>query len=389
MISLILKRIFADNPSPEDPAVRNRCGTISGAVGIGLNLLLCVGKLIAGVTTGAISVTADALNNLSDAGSSAATLIGFRLAGQRPDPDHPFGHGRFEYLTGLVVSMLILLVGFELGKSSLDKILHPQDVTFSPLAAVILAVSICIKLWMFLFNRALSKKIGSAALHATAIDSLSDCVATGVILLGLVIGHAAQVHIDGWLGAAVAVFILRAGILSMKDTLDPLLGQAPDPALVKGVQETVLSHPEIVGIHDLVIHDYGPGRRMLSLHAEVPANSNILEAHDVIDHIERELKDKYSLEAVIHMDPIVMGDAETDRVREVVSTRAQEIHPGISIHDFRMTAGPLRTNLIFDMVVPFDCPFSEGRIKEMISAAMEEEGEQYFTVVEIDRPLAQ
>lgn len=389
MISLILKRIFADNSSPEDPAVRNRCGTISGAVGIALNLLLCAGKLIAGVTTGAISVTADALNNLTDAGSSAATLIGFRLAGQKPDPDHPFGHGRFEYLTGLVVSMLILLVGFELGKSSLEKILHPEEVSFSPLAAVILAISICVKLWMFLFNRALSRKIGSAALRATAIDSLSDCVATGVILVGLVVGHAAKLHIDGWLGAAVAVFILRAGILSIKDTLDPLLGQAPDPALVKGVQETVLSHREIVSIHDLVIHDYGPGRRMLSLHAEVPANSDILEAHDVIDHIERELKDKYSLEAVIHMDPIVMGDAETDRIREVVSARAQQIHPGISIHDFRMTAGPLRTNLIFDMVVPFDCPFSESRIKEMISAAMKEEGEHYFTVVEIDRPYAQ
>lgn len=389
MISLILKCIFANNPSPEDPAVRNRCGTVSGTVGIALNLLLFAGKLIAGLVTGAISVTADALNNLTDAGSSAATLIGFRLAGQKPDTDHPFGHGRFEYLTGLVVSMLILLVGFELGKSSVEKILHPQEVLFSPIAAVILFASICIKLWMFFFNRALSKKIGSAALRAAAIDSLSDCVATGVILLGLIVSHAAQIHIDGWLGAAVAIFILRAGVLSIKDTLDPLLGQAPDPALVKGVQETVLSHREVVGIHDLVIHDYGPGRRMLSLHAEVPADADIMEAHDVIDHIERELKDKYALEAVIHMDPIVVGDAETDRLRELVAARAREIHPDISIHDFRMTAGPLRTNLIFDMVVPFDCPFSEGRVREMISDAMKQEGEQYFTVAEIDRPLVQ
>ena len=386
MISLILKRIIPDHVSPEDPTVRNRCGTLSGGIGIALNLLLCAGKLIAGIATGAISVTADALNNLSDAGSSAATLIGFRLAGQKPDPDHPFGHGRFEYLTGLVVSMLILLVGFELGKSSVEKILYPEDVRFSWLAAGILIASMCVKLWMFFFNRALSRAIQSAALKATSADSLSDCVATAAVLTGLILSQTTQLQVDGWLGLAVAIFILRAGILSIRDTLDPLLGQAPDPALVKGVQDTVLSHREIVAIHDLVIHDYGPGRRMLSLHAEVPADSDILEAHDVIDHIERELKDKYALEAVIHMDPIVMGDAETDRLRELVSTRAKEIHPDITIHDFRMTAGPLRTNLIFDMVVPFACPFSESQLKSRISAAMKEEGEHFFTVVEIDRP---
>ena len=387
MVSFLIKRLITAESSGEDPIVRKRCGTFSGLMGIILNLLLCAGKFIIGIITGAISITADAFNNLTDAASSIVTLVGFRLAGQKPDNDHPFGHGRIEYLAGLIISMLILLVGFELGKSSVEKIIHPEDVTFSWLAAGILIVSICVKLWMCLFNRALSKKIHSTALHATATDSLSDAIATTVILIGLVVGHFTKFHIDAWLGIAVAIFILRAGILSIKDTLDPLLGQPPEPSLVKGIQDTVLSHSEIVGIHDLVIHDYGPGRRMLSLHAEVPADSDILEAHDVIDHIERELRDKYAVEAVLHMDPIVMGDEETDRTRELVSAHARNIHPDITIHDFRMTCGPLHTNLIFDMVVPFDCQLTEEQLQNAISAAMKAEDERYFTVVEIDRPF--
>lgn len=387
MVSFLIKRLVSAEASGEDPIVRKRCGTFSGLMGIILNLLLCAGKFIIGMITGAISITADAFNNLTDAASSIVTLVGFRLAGQKPDNDHPFGHGRIEYLAGLIISMLILLVGFELGKSSVEKIIHPEDVTFSWLAAGILIVSICVKLWMCLFNRALSKKIHSATLHATATDSLSDAIATTVILIGLVVGHFTNFHIDAWLGIAVAIFILRAGILSIKDTLDPLLGQPPEPSLVKGIHDTVLSHSEIVGIHDLVIHDYGPGRRMLSLHAEVPADSDILEAHDVIDHIERELRDKYAVEAVIHMDPIVMGDEETDRARELVSSHARNIHPDITIHDFRMTCGPLHTNLIFDMVVPFDCQLTEEQLQNAISAAMKAEDERYFTVVEIDRPF--
>lgn len=386
MFSFLLRRLIPAGAAPEDPEVRERCGTVSGLTGIVLNLLLCVGKFAAGLISGSISVTADAFNNLSDAGSSVVTLLGFRMARQKPDLDHPFGHGRFEYLSGLVVSMLILLVGFELGKSSVEKILHPEQVEFSWLAAAILVASVLIKLWMWLFNRAIARKIDSSALRATAADSLSDAVATSVVLAGLLVGHFLHVHIDGWLGAAVAIFIFRAGLLAAKDTLDPLLGQAPDPALVKAVQETVLSHSEIVSLHDLVIHDYGPGRRMLSLHAEVPADGDILEAHDIIDHIERELWDKYAVEAVIHMDPVVMGDPETDRLRELVAERARGIHPDITIHDFRTTRGPLHTNLIFDMVVPFDCKLSEEDVQARIFAAMKAEDERFFTVAEIDRP---
>lgn len=387
MVSFLLKRLVPAETSGDDPIVRKRCGTISGLTGIILNLLLCAGKFAIGIITGAISITADAFNNLTDAASSIVTLIGFRLAGQKPDNDHPFGHGRIEYLAGLVISMLILLVGFELGKSSVEKIIHPEEVSFSWLAAGILVVSICVKLWMCLFNRALSKKIRSAALGATATDSLSDAIATAVILIGLLVGYFTNLHVDAWLGIAVAIFILRAGILSIKDTLDPLLGQPPEPSLVQGIHDTVLSHPEIVGIHDLVIHDYGPGRRMLSLHAEVPADADILEAHDIIDHIERELRDKYAVEAVLHMDPIVMGDEETDRTRNLVLKHARNIHPDITVHDFRMTCGPLHTNLIFDMVVPFDCDLSEEQLQDAIAAAMKAEDTRYFTVVEIDRPF--
>lgn len=385
MVRFLVRRLIPDGTQPEDIEVRERCGMASGGIGIALNLLLCIGKFIAGTISGSISVMADAFNNLTDAASSVVTLIGFRLAGQKPDDEHPFGHGRMEYLAGLIISMLILLVGFELGKSSIEKIIHPVDVAFSVLSAVILIISVCIKLWMCFFNRALAKKIGSTALAATATDSLSDAIATTVVLVGLLVGRFTGFHIDGFLGIVVTVFILRAGLGAVKDTLDPLLGQAPDPALVKDVQNTVLSHDEIVGIHDLIIHDYGPGRRMLSLHAEIPADADIMAAHDVIDHIERELKDKYAVEAVLHMDPVVMGDEFTDRMRELVAQKAAEIDPSISIHDFRITNGPLHTNLIFDMVVPHGCTLSNDQVKAQIAAAMKAEDEHYFTVVEIDR----
>lgn len=385
MVGFLVRRLIPEGTQSENAAVRERCGTVSGGIGIALNLLLCIGKFVAGIVSGSISVTADAFNNLTDAASSVVTLIGFRIAGQKPDDEHPFGHGRMEYLAGLIVSMLILLVGFELGKSSVEKIIHPETVSFSLLSAVILVVSVCVKLWMCLFNRALSKKIGSSALAATAADSLSDAIATTVVLIGLFVGQFTEFHIDGWLGLVVAIFILRAGLGAVKDTLDPLLGQAPDPALVKEVQNTVLSHDTIVGIHDLIIHDYGPGRRMLSLHAEIPADADIMAAHDVIDHIERELKEKYSVEAVLHMDPIVVGDEFTDRMRALVAQKAVEIDPSITIHDFRITNGPLHTNLIFDMVVPHSCKLSNDQVRAQIAAAMKAEDEHYFTVVEIDR----
>ncbi len=382
-----LVKTFIQHPDDrDDPAVRQRYGLLSGLVGIILNLLLSAGKFLAGVFTGSIAVTADAFNNLSDAGSSVVTLAGFRLAAKQADDDHPFGHGRIEYISGLIVAGAILLVGIELARSSLEKIFRPEAVDFSWLSVGILCASIPVKLWMSAFNRKLGRRIGSAAMAATAADSLSDVVATSAVLLGTLVGHFTGLHIDGWVGALVAVFILRAGWGAAKDTLDPLLGQSPDPDLVSSIEKAILAHPQVTGVHDLVIHDYGPGRRMMSLHAEVPMDADVLEVHDVIDNIERELKEKFHIEAVIHMDPIATKDPYTNQLREQVAGLVREIDPDMTIHDFRMTAGPDHQNLIFDVVVPHHCPLSDEEVKEAIAGkAKALEGGPFYTVVSLDR----
>ena len=382
-----LVKHFIQNPDDkDDPAVRQRYGLLSGGVGILLNLLLSAGKFLAGLLTGSIAVTADAFNNLSDAGSSVVTLAAFLLAAKQADDDHPFGHGRIEYLTGLLVAAAILLVGVELARTSLEKILQPEAVDFSWLSVGILCASILVKLWMSAFNRRLSRRIGSAAMAATAADSLSDVVATSAVLLGTLAGHFFSLRIDGWVGILVAAFILRAGWEAAKDTLDPLLGQSPDPDLVESIQKAVLAHPQVTGVHDLIIHDYGPGRRMMSLHAEVPMDADVLEVHDVIDNIERELKETFHIEAVIHMDPIATKDPQTNALREKMAALVREIDPAMTIHDFRMTVGPDHQNLIFDVVVPHKCPLSDEEVKAAIAGkAGELEGGPFFTVVSIDR----
>ena len=367
----------------QDPENRQRCGTLSGGVGIALNLLLFMGKLLAGMITASIAVIADAFNNLSDAASSVVTLVGFRLAGREADEEHPFGHGRMEYLAGLAVSMLILLVGLELAKSSVDKILHPEPVDFNLLPAGILAVSIGVKLWMFFFNRELSRRIHSAALAATAADSLSDAVATTTLLLGLLAGHFFQLPLDGWLGLAVALFILHTGWGAAKDTVDPLLGRPMDPELAADIDRIVLGHDYILGVHDLVYHDYGPGRAMMSLHAEVPADGNFLEIHDVIDHIERELKAKHHIETSIHMDPVVR-DERTQALRDQVTAIAKGIDPRLSIHDFRITAGPIHTNILFDVVVPYGFRLSDSQVRAGLYTGVKELSDRYFPVIQVD-----
>ena len=382
-----LVKHFIQNPDDkDDPAVRQRYGLLSGGVGILLNLLLSAGKFLAGLLTGSIAVTADAFNNLSDAGSSVVTLAGFRLAAKQADDDHPFGHGRIEYLTGLLVAAAILLVGVELARTSLEKILQPEAVDFSWLSVGILCASILVKLWMSAFNRRLTRRMGSPAMATTAADSLSDVVATSAVLLGTLAGHFFSLRIDGWVGILVAAFILRAGWEAAKDTLDPLLGQSPDPDLVESIQKAVLAHPQVTGVHDLIIHDYGPGRRMMSLHAEVPMDADVLEVHDVIDNIERELKETFHIEAVIHMDPIATKDPQTNALREKMAALVREIDPAMTIHDFRMTVGPDHQNLIFDVVVPHKCPLSDEEVKAAIAGkAGELEGGPFFTVVSIDR----
>ena len=385
MTDFLIKTFIRDSEQVHDPAVRERYGVLSGVVGILLNLLLSAGKLCAGVLSASISITADAFNNLSDAGSSVVTLVGFKLAGQKADDGHPFGHGRLEYLTGLLVSLVILLVGLELGKSSIEKILHPEPVSFSVVSVIILAISILVKLWMCLFNRRLGRRIGSAAMAATAADSLSDVAATSAVLAGTLVGRMTGLAIDGWVGALVAVFILRAGWGAAKDTINPLLGQNPDPELVRNIQTTVLSHPQVTGMHDLIIHDYGPGRSMMSFHAEVPIDSDIMEAHDVIDHIERELKDRFGIETSVHMDPIATNDEQVNRVRAQVAALVQVSDPAMTIHDFRMTRGPLHTNLIFDVVVPHKCPLSDGEVAARIEKAVKTLDDHYFVVLQLDR----
>ena len=385
MIELLARRLIRDHDHVNDPAVRRAYGVLCGCAGIALNLLLFAGKCLAGLISGSIAITADAFNNLSDAGASVVTLLGFKLAAQRPDRDHPFGHGRMEYVSGLVVSMVILLMGVELAKTSVEKILEPQPVEFSPLVAVILAVSIAVKLYMSHYNRAIGRKIGSAAMAATAADSLSDSLATTAVLLSTLAGHFWNVNIDGWCGAAVACFILWAGVKAAKETIDPLLGQPPSPEFVSQIQEIVLRHKEITGIHDLMVHDYGPGRLYVSLHAEVPASGDILALYDVVDSAERELASELGCLATIHMDPVVSDDGLTAETRERVAAIVRLIDPGITIHDFRMVPGPTHTNVIFDAVVPYGCPLSDQEVARRVQEGVRALDGNYFAVVEVEK----
>ena len=385
MIGFLASRFIKDYQNTSDAAVRRAYGVLCGAVGIVINLLLFALKLFAGTLAGSVAVTADAFNNLSDAGSSAVTLLGFRLAGKKPDTDHPFGHGRIEYISGLIVAGLILLMGVELAKSSFDKILHPEAVTFSWLACGILLASIAVKLYMYRYNRAVGKKIDSAAMAATAADSLSDTAATAAVLLAMLIAKWTGLDIDGWVGLVVAGFILFSGVKSARETISPLLGQPPEKEFVDRIQAIVLSHPEILGLHDLVVHDYGPGRVMVSLHAEVPAHGDLLELHDVVDNIEMDLSRQLNCQAVIHMDPVVTDDGLTGPLRSRVAELVKQVDPAITIHDFRVVAGPTHTNLVFDAVVPFDEKLTAAQAAEKIRALVRtmDDG-RYFAVVTVE-----
>lgn len=384
MISL-LARLFLMPGEQDQAALRKGYGILCGAVGIGLNVLLFLGKFFAGSIAGSIAITADAFNNLSDAGSSFVTLLGFQLAGQKPDAGHPFGHGRFEYLSGLAVSVLILLMGFELAKSSVVKILHPAPVDFSWLVVAILCVSVAVKLYMAFYNRRLGKKLDSAAMLATAADSLSDSIATLAVLAATLVGHFTNLMIDGWVGILVALFILWSGFHAAKDTIDPLLGTPPTHEFVEQIRQLVLAHPAIIGIHDLIVHDYGPGRVMISLHAEVSASENMLDIHDEIDNVENELREHLGCEAVIHMDPIVTDDGVTEETRRRVAALVHCIDDAISIHDFRMVPGPTHTNVIFDAVVPFHFRLTDAEVEEKIKTAVRALDGSYFAVVKVER----
>lgn len=388
MVTLLARIMGIENYAADKK--RSAYGKLCGIVGIFLNILLFAGKFLAGVLSNSIAITADAFNNLSDAGSSLVTLIGFKLAEKKPDSEHPFGFGRVEYLSGLVVSAVILMMGFELVKDSIDKILHPTEVEFSGLVLIILIASILVKFYMAFYNNSYGKKYDSGALKATATDCLSDCISTIVVLLATVIGYYTNVQIDGFCGIAVGILIFVAGINAAKETLDPLLGQPPEQEFVEQIEGLVMNFNKdaIVGIHDLMVHDYGPGRRVISLHAEVPAEGDVVVLHDIIDNVEMKLRTELGCFATIHMDPVVTTDERVKELKEKCNEIIKELGDKLTLHDFRVVFGETHTNLIFDVVIPFEHEMSDSettkRIQEMI---WEKLGRQYFIVVTIDKPV--
>ena len=385
MITFLASLFIKDSKNYKEPSVRQAYGVLSGAVGIGLNILLFFGKWLAGTISGSIAITADAFNNLSDAGSSIITLIGFRLSGQEPDPEHPFGHGRMEYISGLLVSVAILVMGLELIWSSIGKLRSPEPIESSALVFGILIASILVKLYMFFYNHSLSKKIESAAMKATSVDSLSDTVATTLVLIATLISKYMGLLLDGWFGILVGLFILYTGGSTLKETIDLLLGQPPKQEFINEVKEIVLGHSMVHGVHDLIVHDYGPGRVMISLHAEVDVNGDIQDIHEQIDHIEHELQEKLHCSATIHMDPIVTDDKEVLAMKEKVEEMVHFLDESFSMHDFRMVKGSTRTNLIFDVEVPRKTSYTDNEIVNWLKERIHElPGSKYFAVIQID-----
>lgn len=385
MITFLASLFIKDSKNYKEPSVRQAYGVLSGAVGIGLNILLFFGKWLAGTISGSIAIIADAFNNLSDAGSSIITLIGFRLSGQEPDPEHPFGHGRMEYISGLLVSVAILVMGFELIGSSIGKLRSPEPIESSALVFGILIASILVKLYMFFYNHSLSKKIESAAMKATSVDSLSDTVATTLVLIATLISKYTGLLLDGWFGILVGLFILYTGGSTLKETIDLLLGQPPKQEFIDEVKKIVLGHSMVHGVHDLIVHDYGPGRVMISLHAEVDVNGDIQDIHEQIDHIEHELQEKLHCSATIHMDPIVTDDKEVLAMKAKVEEMVHFLDESFSMHDFRMVRGSTRTNLIFDVEVPRKTSYTDNEIVNWLKERIHElPGSKYFAVIQID-----
>lgn len=388
MLKLILRRFVKDSENLSDASVRFAYGTVCGIYGIFLNVLLFAAKLVAGILSGSLAVTADAFNNLSDAGASAVTLAGFRLAVKKPDPDHPFGHGRIEYVSGLIVSFIIILMGVELAKMSFDKLINPTKPEFSAVTVIILILSVAVKLYMSLYNRKYGKKIDSSAMQATATDSLSDTVSTLVVLVSGIICHfTGFVYLDGICGAAVSLFILFAGYKSARDTISPLLGQPPSADFVKKLEELVLSNDKILGIHDTVVHDYGPGRIMVSLHAEVSCKEDVLTLHDIIDSIEITISKELNCEAVIHMDPIDTENERLSEIRDVLSDIVHKVSDKARFHDLRIVPGETHTNLIFDLVLPLNSELSEKETKRIVSELVTEFNPEYRCVIKVDTDL--
>lgn len=394
MLNLLAKIFIKDRKNFKNPQVRNQYGILCGIVGICFNIFLFAFKFFAGILSNSVAVVADAFNNLSDATGSIVTILGFKISGKKPDAEHPFGHGRMEYIAGLIVSFLIIIMGYELLKSSVGAIKNPEPLKTDFLTIIILSVSILVKFYMYFYNHSLSKKMNSVVMEATAKDSLNDTISTGVVLAIVIIniifsslGKEISVPLDGFAGLFVAIFILKGGFDSVKETVDPLLGKNADKEFVDNIEKTVMAHRKICGMHDFVLHDYGPEKIMVSFHAEVPGDENIFELHDEIDNIECEISKKFNCSCVIHMDPIDKNNAELEQLKNFIIEKAKNVEPNISIHDLRIVPGPSHTNVIFDAVRPFESKYSEDELKELLCGIVKEYNSSYFAVIQIDQPF--
>lgn len=387
MTGILVKLFVKNNKDIQNVKVRAAYGKLSGWVGIVCNILLCVGKFLAGFISGSVSITADAANNLSDASSSIINLLGFKLAEQSADDEHPYGHARYEYISGFIIAVLVIVIGFELLKSSIEKVVSPTAVEFSWVSVGVLAASIIVKLWMMLFNKKIGKLINSQSLEATAADSRNDCISTLAVLAAALISHFTSVELDGWMGILVAAFILYSGAGLVKEAMSPLLGKAPDPELVEHIRDKVMSYEGVLGTHDLMVHDYGPGRIFASVHVEMAAEADVLESHDIIDNIERDFLGE-GLNLVVHFDPIVTSDSAVGDTRREIAEIASKIDERLSIHDLRMVPGPTHTNVIFDCVVPHNFSMTDEELKEEISRFVRLNHPDYFCVITVENSYA-
>lgn len=385
MTDFLIKHFIKDFENTKDPAVRESYGKFAGAIGIISNIFLCVAKVIIGLVSSSIAIIADGINNLSDASSSIITLVGFKLASMPEDEDHPYGHARIEYLTGLIVSFLIILVGLLLMKSSVMKIIHPNTLEFSITTIVVLIIAIAVKLWQSLFNKKIGKKINSLTLIATATDSRNDVIATSIVLVSVIVTKFTGLQLDGYLGCVVALFIIWSGYTLIRETSSPLLGEAPDHELVMSITNVVNKYKDVLGIHDLVVHNYGPGKVFASIHAEVDANNDIMESHDMIDNIEREISDKLHIHFVIHMDPVRKDDPVINEVTPTIVNCVAEMEGIYNMHDLRAVKGPTHTNIIFDLAVAINCPMTQKEIFDEIQGRIKEINPTYYIVITFDK----
>lgn len=384
MTALLVKLFIKDSENYSDKKVRTAYGVLSSITGIVLNLILAGAKYAAGVISGSISITADAINNLSDAGSSIVSFFGVKISAKPPDKDHPYGHGRVEYISAFIVSFFVLFMGVELLKDSVGKIINPEPVKFSFLSLAILIISILCKLWLGVFNKNLGKKINSAPMMAVMKDSFSDCLATGVAAVSIIVSAFSDINIDGYLGVVVAVFIFIAGFDILRETLGDILGRPPEAEFVEEITEKIMSYPHVCGVHDMIIHDYGPSCRFASVHAEVPSDEDIMELHDIIDGIERDIYNEYGMLTSIHMDPVVINDERINELKKITQDSVSRIDERLSIHDFRVVEGPSHTNLIFDVLLPSDMKCSNREICQKIEDELSKIDERFFCVITVD-----